>query len=52
MEKKVEIPTGSLGLRNGIDLSVLMGMASSVRVVNGNSELTLSKHSASALVMR
>jgi glycosidase len=51
-EKKVNLPTGSLGLKDGIDLSPLIGTASRARVVNGNSELTLSKHSASAFLMR
>jgi glycosidase len=51
-EKKINIPTGPIGLRDGIDLSPLIGTASRARVVNGNSELTLSKHSASAFVAR
>jgi glycosidase len=51
-EKKVNIPTGSLGLKDGMDLSALIGTATRARLVNGNSELTLSKHSASAFLMR
>jgi neopullulanase len=50
-EKKLNLSAGSIGFRDGADLGLLIGEASSARL-NGNSELTLSKHSASAFVIR
>ncbi|HEX9628737.1 MAG TPA: alpha-amylase family glycosyl hydrolase [Pyrinomonadaceae bacterium] len=51
-EKKVTLPAGSIGLKDGAELSPLIGTATSSRVLNGQATLTLARSSASALVVR
>jgi glycosidase len=51
-EKKITIPAGAIGLKDGADLSALLGMAGSNRVAIGSVTLTLPGSSASALVVR
>jgi len=50
-EKKVTLPAGSIGLKDGAELSPLIGTATSSRVLNGQATLTLARSSASALVV-
>jgi len=49
-EKKVTLPVGAIGLKDGAELSPLIGAATSSRVLNGQATLTLARSSASALV--
>ncbi|HEY3025174.1 MAG TPA: alpha-amylase family glycosyl hydrolase [Pyrinomonadaceae bacterium] len=50
-EKKVTVPAGSIGLRDGAVLASLIGSVGISRVANGSTTLTLPKSSASAFVV-
>lgn len=51
-EKKVTLPVGTIGLRDGAELTSLIGTVSSARVANGLMSLSLTKSSASAGLLR
>ena len=51
-EKKVNLPAGSIGLKDAAELSALIGTTGSVRVANGSATLTLPKTSAAMFVVR
>jgi neopullulanase len=51
-EKKVNLPAGSIGLKDGAELSALIGTTGGVRVANGSATLTLPKTSAAMFVAR
>ena len=51
-EKKVVVPAGAIGVRDGAWLAKLIGTSGGGRITNGNAELTLAKRSASAFAVR
>jgi len=51
-EKKVNVPASAIGLRDGAQMSALIGTSGASRVANGSATLTLVTSSASALVVR
>jgi len=50
-EKKVTMPASAIGLKDGAQMSALIGTSGGSRVANGSATLTLAKSSASALVV-
>jgi glycosidase len=50
-EKKVNLPAAAIGLRDGTELSSLIGTKGSSFVAKGSATLTLTKNSASAFVV-
>jgi hypothetical protein len=50
-DKKVIVPVGSIGLRDGAALASLIGSVDNTGVVKGSATLILAKGSASALVV-
>ena len=46
--KEISVPVGSIGVKDGVTLTTLIGEMSSVRVVNGEARLTLSPQTAMA----
>jgi len=51
-EKKVNLPAGSIGLRDGAELAALIGTTGHVRIANGSATLALPKTSAAMFVAR
>jgi glycosidase len=51
-EKKVTLPVGSIGLRDGVGISSLIGVPPGAVVSKGLATVTLAKNSASALLVR
>jgi glycosidase len=52
-EKKVNLPAGSISLKDGAELSALIGTTSGgARVANGSATLTLPRSSAAMFVVR
>jgi glycosidase len=51
-EKKVTVPAGSIGLKDGAGLDVLIGTATQTRVAKGQATLSLVKNSASSFMVR
>lgn len=51
-EKKVAVPVGSIGLRDGAELIRLLGTPSGVRVANGQAAFTVSPRTAVGYVAR
>jgi glycosidase len=50
-EKKVVLPAGAIGLKDGAELTSLIGSAAGARVVNGQAVLTVPARSAVAYVV-
>jgi glycosidase len=51
-EKKVTLPAGPIGLKDGAELSPLIGASAGARVANGSATLTLPKSSAAMFAVR
>jgi glycosidase len=51
-EKKVTLPVGVVGLKDGVAFGALIGPTTSAHVVKGQATLMLAKNSASAFVVR
>ena len=51
-ERKIEVPASSIELKNGSEISPVIGTASGSRVANGRASLTLPKSSVSAFTAR
>jgi glycosidase len=51
-EKKVTVRVGSIGLKDALEMSSVLGSSGSSRVENGQAILTLAKSSASAFLVR
>ena len=51
-EKKVNLPVGSIGLKDGAELAALIGASGRVRVANGSATLALPNSSAAMFVAR
>jgi neopullulanase len=51
-EKKVTVPAHAIGLRDGAELSCLIGTIGSSRIAKGSASIILTKSSASALIVR
>ena len=51
-EKKVTLPVGAIGLKDGAELSPLIGASGGVHVIAGSATLTLPRDSASMFLVR
>ncbi|MGH9874820.1 MAG: alpha-amylase family glycosyl hydrolase [Pyrinomonadaceae bacterium] len=51
-EKKITVSAGSIGLKDGAALDVLIGTATQTHVAKGQTMLTLAKNSASSFIVR